>query len=537
MAITKLTSALVSAYDKVYSQDDDKTISVNPLVAELATWYEKLRTAMDYRADEVLLRSAIERILKRRLMMGGNGKSVAAPLIRELVWARYFPDSSIPESVVIKVEEEIDLYLQMEVEINNKQSLRSNDLKQRINKGLVSEWILQLLSCEIEDILEPGSKRELMNNFMYQIFRNKITIADDDEETKDVQVFIAVRRAFANDDLAFLRFHLFKQFYGKVTRDNLEKIADHFPEGIKMISSQFKYPAKDKIYSYIKNQTVPFLILDDVFRKNKGKAFSVVSNKEDLDKEVLSACSDRYKMIRNKVNRAIVRSVIFILFTKAIFAFFIEGTFEKLFYGKIIWSSIALNIASPVILMVIVGLLIKTPSRENSFRILRKIQYILFLGDQPTSKENPDLGKDLVVKKKPRKTDPIIWGAFVLLWLATFVLSFGFIVLVLSKLRINPLSQSIFMFFLAVVSFVSFRINKIAHMYQLKDKKETLSSLMFDFFFMPFISVGQRLTSAVSQLNIILFIFDFVIEAPFKGITAFFEQWLLFLRTQREKLD
>src|SRR6266436_2619100 len=100
---TKLTEHLVSAYDKVYKLSDDKTISVNPLVAELATWYEKLRTAMDYRADEVLLRSAIERILKRRLILGGSGKTVAAPLIRELVWARYFPDSSIPESIVNKV--------------------------------------------------------------------------------------------------------------------------------------------------------------------------------------------------------------------------------------------------------------------------------------------------------------------------------------------------------------------------------------------------------------------------------------------------
>lgn len=519
--ITKLTQALVSAYDRVYSQSDDKTISVNPLVAELATWYEKLRTAMDYRADEVLLRSAIERILKRRLFLEGDGKSVAAPLIRELVWARYFPDSSIPESQVLKVEEEIDLYLKLEKHINE---------KHRINKGIVNEWIMHLLSSEIENILKPNDPKDMMSNFMYRVFVPKITISDDTEEIRGIQVFIAVRRAFASDDLAFLRFHLFKQYYGKLTEGNWEKIASDFPQGIKLIDYHCKYPAKDKIYSYIKNQTVPFLILDDVFRKNRGQAFSIVSNSENLDREVLNACSDRYKAIRSKVNRAIVRSVIFILFTKAILAFFIEGTFEKVFYGKIIYSSIILNIASPVILMIIVGIFIKTPSRENSFRILRKIHTILF-------DEKAELGKDLVVKRKPGRTDPIIWGAFVVLWLATFVLSFGLIVLLLTRISINPLSQSIFMFFLAVVSFVSFRINKIAHMYQVRDNKETLGSLLFDFFFMPFISVGQGLTSAVSQLNIILFIFDFIIEAPFKGITAFFEQWLLFLRTQREKLD
>lgn len=525
--ITKLTQALVTAYDKVYSQNDDKTISVNPLVAELATWYEKFRTAMDYRADEVLLRSAIERILKRRLLLSltPNGQSigqqVSAPLIRELVWARYFPDSSIPESVVNKVADEIDLYLRLEQEIND---------KHRINKGLVNEWILHLLSCEIEDILEPGSNRDLMSNFMYQIFVLKVTIADDSEETRNIQVFIAVRRAFANDDLAFLRFHLFRQYYGKVSSHNLDKISDDFPQGMKMIDTQFKYPAQDKIYSYIKNQTTPFLILDDVFRKNRGHIFSLVSDTERLDLAVLNACSDKYKAIRGKVKRAIIRSIIFIFFTKALLAFFIEGTFEKFFYGRFMVSSMLINIFSPVVLMIMVGLLIKTPGRENSFRILKKIQTILF-------EENPDLGPTLTVKKKPNKTDPILWGLFVLLWFLTFALSFGATMFILSKLQVNPLSQAIFIFFLAIVSFVSFRIHRIAYMYNVKDQKENLGSLLFDFFFMPFISVGKRLTSAISQLNIILFIFDFIIEAPFKGIFAFFEQWLLFLRTQREKLD
>jgi hypothetical protein len=151
--------------------------------------------------------------------------------------------------------------------------------------------------------------------------------------------------------------------------------------------------------------------------------------------------------------------------------------------------------------------------------------------------ENPLLDSPLSIKKKPRKTDPVIWTLFIALWFTTFALSFGFVIFVLSKLQVNILSQAIFMFFLAIVSFVSYRINRTAHMYFLKDKKENLKSIAFDFFFMPFIQIGRRLTLAVSQINIFLFIIDYIIEAPFKGIVAFFEQWLLFLRTQREKLD
>ncbi|MBI3103641.1 hypothetical protein HYZ05_01750 [Candidatus Daviesbacteria bacterium] len=519
--LTKLSGALVSAYDQDYSQHHDQTISVNPLVAELATWYEKLRTAMDYRDDEVILRSAIERILKRRLLLGGNGQTIAAPLLRELVWARYFPDSSIPESTVAKVAHAIDLFLKFEEEINK---------KHRVNKGMVNEWILHLLSSEIEYILKPDHHKDLMSNYIYQIFRARMQIADDSEQVKNIQTFIAVRRAYANDDLPFLRYHLFLQYFGKLTAHNLETTSSRFMEGYRNIQSQLNYPLKNKFFVYIDSQKVPFLILDDVLKKNQGSIVSLISDEDQLNLAVLSVCSQRYKSVKGRVRRAIIRSVIFIFFTKALFALFIEGTFENLLFGKIFWPSIALNTLTPPLLMILVGFFIQTPSRENSFKIQRKINSLLF-------DENPQLENPLVIKKKIKKTDPLIWSLFMILWLATFAVSFGALIFILTKLSVNPISQGVFIFFIAIVSFIAYRINRTANMYVVKDGKENLASLFSDFFFMPFITVGRRLTLAVSQINIILFIIDFIIEAPFKGIFAFFEQWLLFLRTQREKLD
>lgn len=518
--LSVLTDSLISNYEKDSIPNHDRKISVNSVVAELASWYEKFRTAMDYRDDEVILRAAIERILKRRLMFAGKGKGIAAPLIRELVWARYFPDASIPESIVEEVEKKIDLFLKLEELVNQ---------KHRINKSREHEWIVHLLSSEIQNSLKPNQRENLMSNFIYAIFKDKITIADDSVETKDIQTFIAIRRAFAKDDLALLRYQLFKQYFVELTPDNLGRVSDHFLEYMKMANFHFSYPAKDKIFSYIKNDVIPFVILDDVLRKNKGKLKFLAGNEEQLNLAVLEACNTRYKGISGKVQRAIVRSVIFILFTKAIFAIFIEGTFERLFFGRVILSSMAINILVPPLLMILVGISIKTPKKENSFKILKKIQTILY-------DEHPVLDSPLITRKKLKKIDPILGMVFFILWFITFVLSFGAIVYLLSTLQVNPLSQAIFIFFLAIVSFVSYRINQTAHMYLIKDKKDNIRSLAFDFFFMPFIYVGRRLTTAISQINIILFVFDFIIETPFKGIVAFFEQWFLFLRNQREKL-
>ncbi len=520
-SLSNAAQVLIREYDKSYATVYEKTISVNPVVAEVATWYEKFRTAMDYREDEVILRAAIERILKRRLLLGGNGKTTAEPLVRELVWARYFPDSSVPEAIIEKVENAIDLYLELEGQI---------DRKHRLNKTLVNEWIVQLVSAEIEHILKDNREKDLLSNFIYKLFKDKVEILDDSEETRDIQVFIAVRRAFAKDDTAFLRYQLFHQYFGSLNEENIDKISDSFAHGFETLNAQLNYPLKDRIYSYIKRQIPPFLILEDVLKRYKGKLRHLVSEQEQLNSAIMHACNIRYQGIVGKVRRAIMRSVIFIFVTKAVFALAIEGTFESLIYGRILWTSMGINILTPPLLMVIVGTLIKTPSKENSFRIMEKINSVLEM-------EQPSLKAPITLRKKPGKRDPILSTLFILLWLVTFVLSFGAIVFVLSKLHVNLLSQGVFLFFLAIVSFISYRINQTANMYTIKDDKENIWSVLFDFFFAPVIYVGRKLTQGITQINVILFLFDFIIETPFKGIFAFFEQWFLFLRAQREKLE
>src|SRR5438045_7488848 len=113
-----IAKALIETLEEKESvSHEEHRITVNPIVSKFASWYEKLRNAMEYREDEVILRATIERILKRRLLLGGNGKTTAEPLVKELLWARYLPDNEINESVVKKVEDRIDLYLSLRIQL------------------------------------------------------------------------------------------------------------------------------------------------------------------------------------------------------------------------------------------------------------------------------------------------------------------------------------------------------------------------------------------------------------------------------------
>ncbi|MBI2613437.1 MAG: hypothetical protein HYW62_01570 [Candidatus Levybacteria bacterium] len=518
--LSRFTNLLITSFEKEEIKNQTKTgINVNRFVSEIATWYEKFRNAMDYREEEVVRRAAIERILKRRLIFGGNGEKTAPPLMRELLWARYFPDSSISEEEVKKVAHKIDLYLTLRRQLLPKQS----ELK--IN---VDALIYHLLSSDLEIMLNKNKDVELISNFIFHLLRERITIKDDTSETRDIQIFIAVRRAFAKDDIAFLRFHLFEQYFGKVSEDNIQKIAENFAKGYRELERQINYPLKERIISYVKKQLPPFLIFAEILRKQRGGIRTLIANTQEFQNSVFGTAESRYKTISKKVRTAIIRSVIFILLTKFIFAFTVETAYDNIFIGHIAWDSLVINIVVPPLLMVIASLFIRTPDRNNTKRIYDKIMGILFV-------DKPQLDRPLMISLKPEKKNPILNFIFTVLWWVGFIVSFGLIINVLNRLEFNIASQGVFIFFVAIISFLTYRITQTAHSYTIPARQSFLSPIL-DFFFMPIIRVGRRFTEGLSQINIFLYVFDYLIETPFKEVFGFLEQWFFFLQTKREEM-
>ena len=64
-----------------------------------------------------------------------------------------------------------------------------------------------------------------MSSFMYYVMRDEVKISDDTDEVRDVQTFLAVRRAYTKDDIAFLRFALFEQIFGPLNSHTVEHAA------------------------------------------------------------------------------------------------------------------------------------------------------------------------------------------------------------------------------------------------------------------------------------------------------------------------
>ncbi len=517
---SKLSNALIKTFENEDLINNDKKISVNMLVSKVASFYEKVRTAMDYGSEETILRRAIERILKRLLVLSEDSKKLAEDLVRELIWAGYFKDSTVPESIINNVATSINLYLKLRSQVLKKRLIQNTDANQ---------YILQLLSCEIDIILLPHKEKEAISNYMFQILKDSVDITDDSSQTKDVQVFIAVRKNFAKEDVAFLRYRLFTQIFGRLTQDNYEHVVSNFSLGFKEIEYQLNYPRKDRIFNHVKKVAPAFLILHDLLMEQKGHIRKLVKDEENFKKSIFLICDKRYRSIGKKVQTAIIRSFVFILFTKAFIALFVEGTFERIFLGGVQWFSILLNTIVPPLLMVIVGLGIKIPDSRNSQVIYAAIHKLLF-------DENPQVINKLFLRLKKNSAITIKDRVFSILWLLSIGLVLGLIGSVLGKLHFNILSQGIFIFFVTIVSFLTYRIYQTASTYRIIYRQNILTPIV-DFFFVPIIRVGRSLTEGIAQINFILIIIDFIIETPFKGIVGFFEQWFSFLANKREELE
>lgn len=68
------------------------------------------------------------------------------------------------------------------------------------------------------------------------------------------------------------------------------------------------------------------------------------------------------------------------------------------------------------------------------------------------------------------------------------------------------------------------------------EKKENLISFLIDLFYMPIIMAGKWLSGNFSKVNVFIFIFDFIIEAPFKILVDIAEEWTKYVKERKDNV-
>jgi hypothetical protein len=89
---------------------------------------------------------------------------------------------------------------------------------------------------------------------------------------------------------------------------------------------------------------------------------------------------------------------------------------------------------------------------------------------------------------------------------------------------------------LAFVSFFSIITTRGVKELIVVERKENLLTFLLDLFYMPIILIGKWLSNNVSKVNIFIFIFDFIIEAPFKVLVEIADDWTKYVKERKDNM-
>ena len=187
-------------------------VHVDEVASKMASFYEKIRGVVEWKEEHLLRRSAIARMLKRRLLLQRNGGDIAEPLVSELIRGGHFPNDQVAQTKVQGVKKVIDKYLFI---LDNSPS--SPKEKEKLQ---LYDWFLGIAAVEIEEILSPPFREMALIEYMIELMQERIEVVEGiivkrgmSYQEKETQIQIAVEQALFKLDNPDIAYHLLKKRY------------------------------------------------------------------------------------------------------------------------------------------------------------------------------------------------------------------------------------------------------------------------------------------------------------------------------------
>lgn len=532
---------------KAASSDDSPKISVSSMISKVAFFYEKIRNAIEYEEDHLLRKNAIIRILKRQVVIEGALRTpdtlgISKHLLEELIRGSYLPNDKLPETKITEVASLLEKYIKLKnfcvLKINSEINIKKDIGKVQ---GLVTEknklitWILSLAACEIEESFGANKIKQATVANLFDFFRLNLKLESNMayEQDLEIQIYLSICRTYLKFDEDMLSFVLFKYYNDKWVKGgmadtDIKKIASGIRELEALANHQLKHPLLKQIDRIVRKYALYSTVMAETIDTDPVKIYNdISSNEKTFLASVKKICSVKYKKAKKRLWRAASRSIVYIFLTKSVFVFILEVPATKWFNEPINWITLGINIVFPAVLLFIIVALVRTPGESNTNKIIDGIKELFFAGNERS--------QPILIRDKSRRGFIIKW-VFNLIYASTFFFSIYFIIWALTEINFNWVSIIIFLFFLAFVSFFSMITTRSVKELIVIERRENLLTFLLDLFYMPIIIIGKWLSSNVSKVNVFIFIFDFIIEAPFKVLVNIAEDWTRYVKERKDNM-
>ena len=524
--LSGLTEKLIQKYQdwqtSLTQKEGAQVLSVDEVASRLAFFYEKIKSIVDWHEEHLIRKVAIERDLKRRMVFQKENKSLAESLILELIRAGYFENGKIEEIRVSEVQKALDKY-----------SYIIKNSPEHPKKKELSRWLLGLAACEIEEILDPPTKQKALLDYMFESMIQKIQLSPEaiekyrlTEEEKNILIYIACQKSLFKLDDTLIAYHLLRLQYpdwDDLSGSRLEYLASNIYLIWGNIKKEFRHPAAKKIYAICEKYDAAYLILGDIISEEPEKSEELLKNPDLFEKAIGAAYDKREKIIKARVKRAAIYATLSIFISKILIVLALEIPFDRYVAGRFSYFSLIINILIPPLLMFLLIISIRPPDQENRQRLIMETIKIAYHHDK----------QDYYPVKAPRKRG-IITNIFIyLVYLLTFLLSFGVIIWFLGKIHFSYFSQVVFIFFVCLIAFTGVKIRDRARELEIIEKRERVLSFVIDLLSLPIVKIGRWLAKQLSKYNAIIIFLAIIIDTPFQVFVEFLEKWRAFLKEKK----
>ena len=479
----------------------------------LSSAYEQLRNAAEYTEEHLLLQRAIRRFFKRSFSQLKRHKfdKIGEELIVELTHAGYLADSQLSIAAASHISQSAATHITLFDKLKGAQVARDE----------AEDWTLSLLAVEVEELLNPHSRHNVLASTAYQhylgLFNRDLFIANEEEAAYyEIALYIAVHQALLKSDISIVRFDLIRMY--KQTTDDIAA----FVNFNHVVTELFGLTLTARLKRSVSRQGAPFRILKSM-ADDRIDLPDLLDNQEQFLNAFSQQTTKEYQQVTRRLNKGIIKSIVFIFITKVLIGLGIEIPYDLIVFGTIAIWPLAINLLFPPLYMASLRLGLKAPTKTNAYVLKEYIESMLFSSYQQHVPVIKDQTQKVSFVKK------VIYGLL-------FLIPFAITVWLLSLLHFNIVQLVIFFVFMSTASFLGFRLSAMVRELELITHKNRILSTVRDFFYLPFILVGQWLSSKYAKINAVAYFLDIAIELPLKTSLRLLRQWTRFLNEKHDEI-
>lgn len=519
---------LVSAY-RLWAGNRDlppgtAVVQVDRVAAKVAAFYEKIRGIVDWSEEHLLRKTAIARILRRRILLRDSDQSLAEAFLQDLVRGGYFPNGRIPEAKIPAIDLVLKKYLFLldVVRLRSPREVR-----------LLTDWLLGIAGCEVEAVLDPPIREEALLEFMTNQLDRRIVIRRPlPERERENLIFVAVRQALFKLDRPIISYQLIKKYVPAweslrvdADREALERFASDLPRWYENAERAFRHSLAEKFYWAAEMADAPYLVLGDVLSESAlaGElSLEMLTDAHLLESRAFIAYKRRAQTERRRATRAAIYSTLSIFISKILIAFAVEVPIDRL-TDSFSYQTLALNIGIPPLLMMAIILWgLQPPPKGNAAKVMTGVSNII-RGELPEYEI-----------RIPQKHSWFMRAAIGLLYAIGTAITFGLIIIALTKLEFSAASQAIFIFFVSLIAFAGLRIRERSKELVIEESSSGILQDIVAFFTLPIVELGRWSSRQLLRIRLVAILLDILIELPLQFFIQFIEQWRSFLKEKKQ---